>query len=65
MNIQMQHLINAWNKRCLKVFCLSSEDLPDILLMDDFFFEGMTQADVADALDEMEQLMREELNFDY
>lgn len=61
----MQHLIDAWNKRCLKVFCLSSEDLPDILMMDDFFFEGMTHQDVANALDEMEHLMREELNFEF
>ena len=61
----MQHLIDAWNKRCLKVFCLSSEDLPDILMMDDFFFEGMTHRDVANALDEMEHLMREELNFEF
>lgn len=61
----MQQFICAWNKRCLKVFCLSSEDLPDILMMDDFFFEGMTKEDVVNALDEMEQLMREELNFDY
>lgn len=61
----MQQFIDAWNKRCCKVFCLSSEDLPDILMMHDFFFEGMTHQDVAGALDEMEYLMREELNFEF
>lgn len=64
MEITIEQFERAWSKRCINVFGIGSEDLPDVLCIDDFWYEGMTREELKGALDEMELSMRQELHFD-
>lgn len=64
MEITIEQFERAWSKRCTNVFGIGSEDLPDVLCIDDFWYEGMTREELKGALDEMELSMRQELHFD-
>ena len=60
MNISLEQFCIMWNKRCIRAFGLGSEDLPDLLCIDDYWYDGMNQQEAKAALDDMEQQMRQE-----
>lgn len=49
-----------WNHHCAKTFGLSADDLPDILCMDDYWYEEMTKDEATSAFADMEMEMRQE-----
>ena len=49
-----------WNKRCIRAFGLGYEDLPDVLCIDDYWYEGIDQQEAKRALDDMEEELRNE-----
>lgn len=53
-----------WDKHCERVFGIDASSLPDILCIDDYWYEDMSQQEAKDALLDMEQELREELHFD-
>lgn len=60
MNISFDQFLVMWNKRCIRAFGLGYEDLPDILCIDDHWYDGMTQQEAKSALDDMEEELRQE-----
>lgn len=62
-SITREQFINAWNKKCIKTFGLGHEDLPDILFIDDFWYDGITTEEAENALDDMLESMRDEFGF--
>lgn len=64
MNISFEQFCKMWNKHCIRVFGIDADDLPDIMCIDDYWYEDMSQQQAKDALLDMEQEMRQELHFD-
>lgn len=62
-SITREQFITAWNKKCIKTFGLGHEDLPDILFIDDFWYDGITTEEAENALDDMLESMRDEFGF--
>jgi hypothetical protein len=53
-----------WNQHCTKTFGLGADDLPDILCMDDYWYEEMTAAEAKSAFADMEMEMRQDLGYE-
>jgi hypothetical protein len=64
MNISFEQFMRMWDKHCERVFGIDASSLPDILCIDDYWYEDMSQQEAKDALLDMEQELREELHFD-
>jgi hypothetical protein len=63
-HITLESFIKAWDKKCNSSFNLSYMDLPDILLIDDYWHESMTKEEAVYALNDMMNAMKEELGSD-
>lgn len=55
-----------WNHHCGKAFGLGADDLPDILCMDDYWYEEMTASEAKSAFEDMEMELRQDMGaYDY
>lgn len=62
-SITREQFITSWDNRCNSNFGLGHEDLPDLIYIDDYWYEGITKEEAKNALDDMLESMRDELSF--
>lgn len=57
--ISYDDFFRRWDKRCQDEFGVSADDLPDIIAIDDHWFDGMSVKESNDALDAMTEELRD------
>lgn len=64
MSISFEQFCKMWNKHCERTFGIGADELPDVVCIDDYWFECMSQQQAKDALMDLEQELRQQLDFD-
>lgn len=62
--ISKEAFIKAWDNKCARNFGLGCEDLPDVILIDDYWHELLTVSEAKDALSDMLESMSDEMGAD-
>ncbi len=63
-HVSREAFIKAWDNKCTRNFGLGYTDLPDILLIDDYWHDMLTVDEAKDALNDMLDSMRDEMGMD-
>ena len=61
MGISKREFVNMWNDLCIKTFGVMSDDLPDFMCIDDYWYAQMTAPEAAMALSDMQMEMCHEM----
>lgn len=64
--ISYSQFCKLWNQHCLRTFGMGADDLPDVLCMDDYWYDEMTTSEAKSAFEDMEMELREDMGaYDY